>query len=429
MTYITKCEYNTMLPDFKIVLRPNNQVTITRQNVIKRRDRYESLPENMSLGKKAINTYVNGRADRENLKTFYSKALRHDCLDQPHGNNAPLPPLPLDLINRFQRAKNITKELKRGYGKTPQIKYFSHKAGQKVRETGSIIDRFCGTQVERCRVVTLTIPSSEVSAFEAISNYSAYATNRLFQVIRRDYQLAYYFYVWEHQKRGALHLHICVYHEDPDISKEIGEKLCSKWVDILEDISEKTGIDMLFAKGFGRKCKPHEMQLDNQAMRLGCGAYFSKYASKNSGKYRDDINSINARKYPPSSFWGRSRELAKECERQAFKFAFEGDTDSYADELENEALEILSHAKIAYSHSFGFQKEIELSDEYGGGMLTICEGYTKVFYVSPMDYGELLAHFRYLYSDRRTSAIRERSKVSQSMVNMFCPNPPENEIF
>ena len=342
-----------MLPNYKIVLRPNNQVTITRLYTIPKSKRYEKQHKPLSLSSRAIDSFVVRTAINDGLGIHFNHRLDHNCIDNPPAQKK-LAPLPLDLIERFQQQKNPNRKEKLGYGRTPKIKYFSHKSGQKIRETGAIIDRLGGANVNKCRVVTLTLPSSEIAAYQALADYSGYAVNRLFQVVRRDYQLANWFYVYEHQKRGALHLHICVYHDDANISKEIGVKLCEKWREVLQDISAKSGTNMLFSKGFNRETKLSEMQLDNQEMRLGCGAYFSKYASKNSGKYSNDINSINARKYPPSSFWGRSRELAKQCEAQSFKFNFEGFDESAAQDFEDEALEILATKNINLSHSFGF---------------------------------------------------------------------------
>ncbi len=402
-----------MLPNFKIVLRPNNQVTITRLYTIPKTKRYEKLGKPPKLSARDVDRFVVNRAYQNDLDTLYSHNLKHEFFAEPKPATK-ISPLPLDLIERFQQQKNPNRKEKLGYGRTPKIKYFSHKSGQKIRETGAIIDRLCGENVNKCRVVTLTLPSSEIAAYQSLSDYSGYAVNRLFQVVRRDYELANWFYVYEHQKRGALHLHICVYHDDANISKEIGIKLCEKWREVLQDISAKSGTNMLFSKGFNRETKLSEMQLDNQEMRLGCGAYFSKYASKNSGKYSNDINSINARKYPPSSFWGRSRELSRECENQSFKFNFEGFDEYAAQDFEDEASEILATKNINLSHSFGFNKEIDLDSKYGGGKLTICEGYSNVFYVSPKDYQDLLIHFRYLYKDVQSSNIPERSHVSQS---------------
>jgi len=402
-----------MLPNFKITLRPNNQVTITRLYTIPKAKRYEKLDKPPKLSARGIDRFVVNRAFQNDLDTFYSHNLKHECAQQPKPVTK-ITPLPLDLINRFQREKCDCQSEKLGYGKTPKIKYFSHKSGQKIRETGAVIDRLCGESVERCRVVTLTIPSSELAAYKVISDYSGYAVNRLFQVVRRDYSIANWFYVYEHQKRGALHLHICVYHEDTNTSKEIGIKLCEKWREVLQDISAKSGVNMLFSKGFNRETKLSEMQLDNQEMKLGCGAYFSKYASKNSGKYSDDINSINARKYPPSSFWGRSRELAKECEKQSFKFNFDGFDEYAAQNFEDEALGILATKNINLSHSFGFKKETFWVEDNELCSKLICEGYSNVFYVSPKDYQDLLTHFRYLYKDTKSSNIPERSHVSES---------------
>ena len=377
-----------MLPDFKLTLRPNNQITLSIQNTIKRLPTYcPNKPLDGRLSDDTITRFVRREAAKFDLETYYSKDLKHECLSTSYSKVCPVP---LDLIKRFQQTDKVSSKEKLGYGKTPRIKYFSYRSGQKLRESGAIIDRLCGSHLDRCRVVTLTIPSSEISAFKAISDYSGYAVNRLFQLVRRDYKLSHWFYVYEHQKRGALHLHICVYHLDPEISKEIGEKLCSKWRDVLADISERSGVNLLFSRGFNRVCDIQDMQLDNQSMRLGCGAYFSKYASKTSGRYVDDINSVNARKYPPSSFWGRSRELSRMCDEYSYSIKYEGQTDIDSESLQIEALQILSQFKIVLSHSFAFKKEIELSERNGSGTLTICEGFSQVFYVSPDDYQILL---------------------------------------
>lgn len=372
--------------DFKIVLRPNNQVTLTLQNTIKKQKLYHGEVSIDKISKESVNRYVRRLCHANGLQSAYSHNLKREYILPPV---APLP-LPLDIIDRFQRLKKGVTREKLGYGKTPKIKYFGRKAGQKIRETGGVIDRLCDGSPERCRVVTLTLPSSDQRAYRAISDYSGYAVNRLFQVVRRDYQNAHWFYVYEHQKRGALHLHICVYDENPDISREIGVKLCEKWRDILVDISAKVGVNLLHSKGFGRECLLSDMQLDNQPMRKGCGAYFSKYASKNSGKYSDDINSVNARRYPPSSFWGRSRELSRMCEDNSFSFKYEGVSSDDSESLQAEAFELLSQLNIVLSHSFSFKKQIELGRKYGGGSLTICEGESNVFYLSPSDYDRFL---------------------------------------
>lgn len=370
-----------MLPDFKISVRPNNQVTLTLQSTIKRDRTYEKLPIQKRMSNEAITRFVRRESTKCDLNTYYSHNLQHECIAPP----VTIPAIPpLALINRFQRAKNLTPKEKLGYGKTPKIKYFSHKAGQKIRETGAVIDALVGDKPSDCRVITLTLPSSEGAAFQAISDYSAYATNRIFQLIRRKYPDTFWFYVWEHQKRGALHMHLAILPSDVSMGEAIGDEIGAKWYEVLSDISEKTGVDMLFSKGFNRQIAFGEGHFYNQPMRKGCGQYFSKYASKNSGKYSDSIDSVNARKYPPSSFWGRSRGLKKLCDELSYEFKYEGIDDSDSEYLNREALEILSIYKPVLSHSFAFKKEIEVEKGNEDSKLTVCEGMSFVFYFSPM---------------------------------------------
>jgi len=406
------------LNQFKISLRVNNQITITRQRLAKKKERRYEGYQTKSLSQSEINSLVIRYATQNGLRTskkFYDPKVRilpaARCSLNPFQQA-----LLLDITSRFQRDNNAKeggeKKLKKGYGSPPSVKSFSHKAGQKVRECGAAVDILCNGKPEKCRVITLTLPASGEDAYKALSDWSGYATNRLLQVIRREEDEHYHwFYVWEHQKRGALHAHICLYHEDGEKSRIIGEKLVSKWRDILHDISRFSMVDLLFSKGFSRRVENHEMQSLNQEMRKGCGAYFSKYAAKTSHpnikRSIEDINTINARKYPPSSFWGRSRNLAKLCEESSFSYRYEGITSDDSESLQCEALEVLSQFDILIQHSFQFKKEL---DYKGNGVLTIAEGESHVFYVSPSDYQHILAHMKFLFEKRPTSAIPERSK-------------------
>jgi hypothetical protein len=319
-------------------------------------------------------------------------------------------------MSKFQQPQPIDQEDKKpeknGYGLKPKLRNFSHKAGQKLRECGAAIDILCEGSVEKCRVITLTLPSSETAAYTAMSEWSGYITNRLLQIIRREKDDRYHwFYVWEHQRRGALHLHLCLYHEESEQSDKLGQRIVSKWRDILCDVSRLSNVDLLYAKGFGRRVESHEMQSLNQQMHKGCGAYFSKYAGKTSSarseKNVDGIDTINARKYPPSSFWGRSQNLARLCEAHSFCFRYEGAHPHESEALQEEALNLLSQFDIVMNRSFSFKKEIELK---GNGMLTIAEGESLIFYLSPEDYAKALDIFVFMYSGRATSAIPERSK-------------------
>lgn len=407
------------LSQFKISLRVNNQISITRQAVTpKRAQRYENfvIP---SLSQDEINCLIERYATQEGLDTskrWYDPKRRivpYAGSPESIQNH----PSYLDIISKFQHNKigdrgDEIKTSKRGYGATPTVKNFTPKAGQKVRESGAAIDILCDGIPQKCRVITLTVPASGNASYRAISDYSAYATNRLLQIIRRTKDDGFYwFYCVEHQKRGALHWHVCLYHEDERQSAELGAVMVSKWRDILHDIGLRSGVDLLHSKGYGRRVTLGEMQCPNQEMRKGCGAYFSKYASKTShareSRAVEDVNTRNARLYPPSSFWGRSHNLARLCKLHSLSFKYEGMDGSESESLRVEAFEVLSQYDIKLADSFSFKKEIELK---GNGSLTVCEGVTEVFYVSPEDYQKLLTHYRFLYSERPSSAISERAK-------------------
>jgi hypothetical protein len=88
-----------------------------------------------------------------------------------------------------------------------------------------------------------------------------------------------------------------------------------------------------------------------------------------------------------------------------------------ADLLREEAIGVLSQSDIVLFNSFSFKREIELKEN---GTLTICEGRTEVFYVSPDEYQRLLIEFGRLYCERNSSAITSRAlKRPQSDVFAF----------
>lgn len=408
------------LPDFKISLRPNNQVTITRQRLTRKGEPFFLPSDNENRSHISVEQLLRRYAEREGIDSYYDSTKRKSVLlkesYQRIGNVTQLSPsLLLDLTNRFQGGKTTVgeteKKLKRGYGLSPTIKDFSYKSGQKLRESGAIIDILCDGNPSLCRVITLTLPATGKDAYTALSNYSGYATNRLLQVIRDTKDEGFYwFYCVEHQKRGALHYHICLYHEDAALSEKIGAAIVSKWKDVLHRIGEMSGVDLLFSKGFARRVTLNEMQSLNQEMRKGCGAYFSKYASKNSRaknvNQSEDINAINARLYPPSSFWGRSRNLVQKCKAYSFLYKFEGIENTESESLRMDVLDILVEMDIVSCRSFSFKKEITTC----GGSLTVCEGHSETFYLSPADYQKLLGICQERWGHSPSSMIPERAR-------------------
>lgn len=408
------------LPDFKLSLRVNNQITVTRQRLIRKSEPFFLPSDNENHSHIPVEALLSRYADRNGIDSYYDSTSRKTVLlsnsNSPKRFPCGIPPhLLLDLTHKFQEKKSSDRpnenKTKKGYGAKPSLKNFSAKSGQKLRECGAAIDILCNGAPNLCRVITLTLPASGSKAYTALSDWSGYATNRLLQVVRdtKDDRF-HWFYCIEHQKRGAIHYHICLYHEYSERSREIGASIVSKWKDILRDIGERSGVDLLFSKGFNRRVESHEMQSINQEMLKGCGAYFSKYAGKTSHardkRQGESLDTVNARLFPPSSFWGRSQNLARLCRQNAFLYRFDGIEDYETESLRADMLDIMEGMNIVMCNSFSFKKEIECY----GGSLTVCEGHSEVFYLSPSDYLKVLSICRERFGKSPSSRIPERAK-------------------
>lgn len=236
----------------------------------------------------------------------------------------------LDILKKSQQ----TKKKHLGYGSVQSLKRFSASAKQRILEAGSVVDKH--TKRESQREVTVTIPGSGWDVYDIVSRYSGYIVNRMTQIVRRleaeGYKL-YWFFVWEHQKRGALHQHWCIASDEPpEFVQNVGRLLVAKWYQLLEELSVKTGIDLFKKKGsFGTwRYSPKKWQCRVNPIRKSVAAYFSKYCSKN-----DDTSRYNARRrknsdrlkgtalessgkrpvysFCPSRYWGSNSRVKRLC--------------------------------------------------------------------------------------------------------------------
>lgn len=234
----------------------------------------------------------------------------------------------LDIIKKSQqcRPKHAS------YGRVQSVKRFTAAAKQCILEAGAVVDKH--TERSCQRELTLTIPGSGWEIYDVVSRWSGWIINRMTQVIRRleqeGYEL-YWFFVWEHQKRGALHQHWCVAsHESPEFTHNICRLLLAKWYQLLEELSVKTGIDLFKKKGsFGTwRHSPKKWQYNIAPIRKGVARYFSKYCSKNSetSKYNSRRRTAKARlkandsdrsckrpvySFCPSRYWGCNSRIKK----------------------------------------------------------------------------------------------------------------------
>lgn len=227
----------------------------------------------------------------------------------------------LDIIGDFQRKRKVGKnDYKSGWGYDPKVTQFGSYARHTILEAGAIASRG-SRHAERGIEVTLTIPGGTDSAFRAVSQWSGWAINRLLQVIRREGIGAEYFYVWEVQKRGALHIHMALSGAGNAELLRLGRKVRKCWYRVLEEIGRKSSTDPFArGKGYGRNTYREFLKGNRVAeIKSSLAAYFAKYVSKGKTK---SAGQGGSKIYPPSRWWGISRSLLSKVKKERLNVRF-----------------------------------------------------------------------------------------------------------
>jgi hypothetical protein len=390
-----------MEKQLKLRLLPNNQISVITQLVNKESDRgYSGCPDYSKQPEWRKEYYRNGQArfDRERAKThetkrvpFYKldgsvafRLLRVEIPKRDRENTAIVlgDTIPtLDIIQKSQRYPSSC----RGYGMRNRPKKYTNRSGQKVRETGAMLDMCCYHDVSQVSCTTLTLPANTPESFDVIARYSGYVINRLFQIIRRNNPVdPKWFFVWEYQKRGALHLHIAHFADDPTDSQYVGTQLIEKWHDILVDVSEFSQCCLFTAKEKDRCTVRSKHQHHTQPMYSSVGAYFSKYASKNENSKEGSYISKFAQLYPVSRFWGSSKALKELCKKYTYEEIIainEGIEEAHQDIIEF----LLLNNPVKYNE---YEWKKEMTNSFGWNV-TITEGIGQVFYFAKEVFFEL----------------------------------------
>jgi hypothetical protein len=200
---------------------------------------------------------------------------------------------------------------------------------------------------------------------------------------------SHWFFVWEYQKRGALHLHIALMNPDKEKSRLCGEKILEKWFDVLLSIQEKSGVDM-FCRNDRKSCVIRESHQNvNQLMRKSAGGYFSKYAAKAEKNEENSYVSKFSKKYPPSRFWGSSKSLKALCKEFSYEQILA--TEEEIEERYQDILEwILLHQPVKFNE-YEWKKKLYEGTDFE---LVISEGKCQTFYVSKENFKEMISALR-----------------------------------
>lgn len=269
----------------------------------------------------------------------------------------------LDIINEFQTNVKTTK--KGGWGHLSKPTSFTKNARHRLLEAGAIVDKTCGLNAWE---VTCTLPGGTTDAIRTLAENTGWMMNELTQIIRRA-KCKYWFYVWEFQRRGALHLHLLV--ADPERNLEyLARKIEARWWLALEFLSEKNQRD-LFARRHGGSWRdvPSKWQSHIAPIKKSVAAYFSKYA----GKGLKPSLKISSQKFLflPSRWWGCSTEIKAQIKDSRQKWSISV-SSSVGTRIEKHLKTWLADRERIKNYSYEFQLgKTANGTELGGGEVWI----------------------------------------------------------
>lgn len=196
-----------------------------------------------------------------------------------------------------------TYQRKNGFGLIGTREQICKSARQKLREAGAILET--GPK-ENCIFLTGTLPGSTKESLMALAAWSGWAVQTVTQWIRDFAPGAGYFGVWEYQKRGALHIHLCIRTETAAQAVDLKRRWKKRWIKVLRAISKRAGVDVMQREdGSSWADSPWAIKTDAQTVEKSVGSYLSKYLSKGSQKNRKLCY------YPPSAWAFVARPLTE----------------------------------------------------------------------------------------------------------------------
>jgi len=323
----------------------------------------------------------------------------------------------LDIINEFQTVQN--KGLKGGWGKLSKPTKFTKNARHRLLEAGAVVDAACGLNAWE---VTLTLPGSGNERFRALAAHTGWIMNELTQLIRRA-KCRYWFYVWEYQKRGALHLHILVSDPERDLLN-LAKKIESRWWALLQLLSSRLNLD-LFRKSSKVTWKSTQSKWQSHVAKIqkSVAAYFSKYASKacSAGRKKNGFQMVGT----PSRWWGSSQQVKKDIMAARLKLTWEV-SPSTAKKVFCQLEEFLKVCPQIKSYSYDFDLGVTANGTALGG------GIVSINYYSSDDF-KRMQHWEEYYQLKVAEILEEcgyapLNKTGWTEQDYACPTPYKADL-
>ena len=247
-------------------------------------------------------------------------------------------------------------KIKAGYGRVGRQSKFSGRAKNTILRSGGALEHLY--QPSECLFLTLTLPGSTDESMRAIAQWSGYLVNCFKAWLSKRLPHRYEMYVWEWQRRGALHLHYVVGCPDRALGEEIRQSLQAQWIRLLDAVCNKSGVDVYKKNsGFSHSSDKTVVKVDAQWCEKSVAAYLSKYVSKESSKNRNRVN----KRYYPSQWYGVSRPLLAKLRELTVRIQIDNMTRRSWDGCYEDTLSVLQSLAIrcySYRHQVGAGRTI-----------------------------------------------------------------------
>ncbi len=280
-------------------------------------------------------------------------------------------------------------------------------------------------------VVTGTLPGTSPEAYQLLADSSGEIMSRIWdrvskyckRKLNRPNTLGW-FYVWEKQSRGALHVHAYLGGSPAEFSLDelqvIGGLITDWWIETLRKIGDENGVNMFLNSESGddwTNCpEVYKKGQDVKPLKHSVARYFSKYASKNAASERGATFDGDKDGFPtPKRWWGRNQIISNLIKKWSWEYKIDcaNPLDVPLNELVHESLQVYQDGCHTDCHTDLYKgidkaktdfweviKEVKVSTGKGEIKInkSICNGITSTYLYSPQNYTEVFSQITELNS-------------------------------
>jgi hypothetical protein len=183
---------------------------------------------------------------------------------------------------------------------------FGKAAISRIYDAAGALDRH-DSERSNYLFLTATLPGDTEEAKYGIAEYAHEIIDGLKSWLSKRMQNRLEFYVWENQKRGALHFHYCIYVPDIQIQKKIAAEFKAEMVRLYNGIEKNHGCNLWGRYvDYSDTAKSEILQARVEVVYGSVGAYMAGYLAGKGGKHASDT----LHHHYPKRWFGVSRPLS-----------------------------------------------------------------------------------------------------------------------